>query len=381
MGPPAFENSAGAGIAQGVAILGGVQPFPETLRARLEAHGDGLRVLVVRLGAMGDILRTLPPVRLIRFALPDARLYWLCSDRWLDLLRDHPDLDGVVPFPQRRFSLRGLRRFGVRLRETGADLVLDFHGNLRSGLLGAWSGAPVRLGYDGHQQKEGNRWFTTHRVPSGPRRVSRMERNLDLVRALGLPDAPLPDAGLRFPGEAHARADEIVASTVAGAAGFAVIAPGTSRAQAYKKPPPALLAAAAGALATAGIRSLVVWGPGEEADAQAVVAASSGTAVAAPPTRIPELGALLARARLFVGGDTGPMHLACAVGCPVAALYGPTDPEVNAPWGVRCATLYPPERLYTGIKRKDREGAGFDGLTAERVAEGIEDLLRVAATR
>lgn len=336
-------------------------------------------MLVIRLGAMGDILRTLPPVRLLRFALPEARIHWLCADRWVEVLRDHPDLEGILAYPRKRLTAGGLARFGKELRALRADLVLDFHGNLRSGVLGLWSGAPVRLGYDGHQQREGNRLFTTHRVPSGPRRVSRMERNLDLVRVLGVADAPLPDAGLRFPDDAHRQAGEIVRRHLPGSAGFAVISPGASRAQAYKKPPVDLLAAAARTLADSGIPALVVWGPGEEEDARRVAEASSGAAVFSPPTTLGTLGALLERARLFVGGDTGPMHLACAVRCPVAAIYGPTDPEVNAPWGGPHVVLAPPERRYTGIKRTDREAGRFDGLTAEAVSRGIERLLGASA--
>jgi ADP-heptose:LPS heptosyltransferase len=363
-------------------ILRAVKPLPPDLREILQAgHGHGLDVLVLRFGALGDVLRTLPVVRVVRRALPQAGIHWAIDERWAPLLEDHPDLDGILAFPRAAWDraagspsgwprlpgeIEGWRR---RLRGLGAGLVLDFHGNLRSGLSGWLSGAPVRLGHAGHQQKEGNRLLTTHRVPAGSRRTPRMERNLDLVRALGIDDRLPPDAALPIPTAARERAREI-----AGERPCAVIAAGVSKRQGYKKPPAELLAAAAGALSESGIDPLVVWGPGEEEDAAAVVAASTGAARLAPPTGLDDLLALLAQARLFVGGDTGPMHMACAVGCPVVALYGPTDPQVNAPWGVAHAALSPPRNRYSGIKRRDRL-QGFDGLSAETVRDAVGRLL------
>src|SRR5207244_1299418 len=143
----------------------------------------------------------------------------------------------------------------------------------------------------------------------------------------GVPDRPLPDGGLPLAAEQVATAREI-ARGLGGATAYAVVSPGASRGQVYKKPPASLLAAAAEQLAARGIAALVVHGPGEEADAREVVAASSGTAELAPPTGLHLLAALLRGAIVFVGGDSGPLHLACAVGCPVLGVYGPTDPAV-----------------------------------------------------
>lgn len=350
--------------------------FPAEITRGLADHGSGLRVLVVRLGALGDVLRALPPTRLARFALPDATFHWVCDDRWSPILDGHPDLDGVVPLPRRVPTLGAWRTFVRTLRRVRPSLVLDFHGNLRSGVVGRLSGAPVRLGHAGHQQKEGNRWWTTHRVPAGERRRSRIERNLDLLRALGLPTAPLPTAGLEIPAAAERKAREVIAGFAPAPGGYAILNPGASAAQSYKKPPRELLEAAANRLAEAGVLPLVVHGPGELDDARAVVAA--GRARLAPATTLFELAALLAKARLFVGGDSGPLHLACAVGCPVLGIYGPTDPVVNAPWGVEHRVVAPPGRPYTGIKRADREAGGFEGIAAVDVRVAIEGLLEVA---
>jgi ADP-heptose:LPS heptosyltransferase len=365
--------------------------LPRGLVESMNRGGAGLSVLVLRLSAMGDIVRTLPAVRILRARLPQARIHWILEQSWSVVLEGHPDLDGLLPVPRKQWEAqlrnplqwgslgRGLREFRSTAAELAPDLLLEFHGNLRSGLLARMTNAPVRLGYAGHQQKEGNHRFTTHHAASGDRRAPRMERNLDLVRALGLsvPES-LPACDLPAAEAGQAAADEALAAVGIGDRPFAVISPGASRSQAYKKPPPNLLAAVCGRLADRGVISLVVWGPGEEDDASAV-AALDGRAVLAPATRIPALLALLTRARLFVGGDSGPLHLACACGCPVLGLYGPTDPQVNRPWGVPHRVVHPPGRCYTGIKRLDREAGSFEGLRAEDVVRSVDPLLATRA--
>lgn len=366
--------------------------LPDPVRGAVRRGGAGLAVLVVRLGAFGDILRTLPAVRCVRRALPDAHIAWVCDEAWAPSIADHPDLDDVVPYPRGRIreaaacsrtwarlvdpvlELRGRLRTPVR---DGArrGLALDFHGNLRSGVVTRLSGYAVRVGYAGHQQKEGNRWLTTHRVPSGDRRTPRTERNFSLVSAIGVAVEPTPSAGLPIPAETARRAAEIALEAFGSDVDYGVISPGASVRQIYKRPPATLLAAGARAMRARGTEALVVYGPGEEADARAAVAAADGAATLAPPTTLPELRALLARARVFLGGDTGPLHLACAVGCPVAAVYGPTDPRVNAPWGVPHRTIRPEGRTYTGIKRLDREAGGFDGIDPRSVERAVAELL------
>jgi ADP-heptose:LPS heptosyltransferase len=360
--------------------------LPPRLSAQIENHGDGLTILVIRLGAMGDIVRTLPAVRLVRFSLPDARIHWLAWEPWTSLLSGHPELNAVVGLPRAAFRAQsrspllwaGLagstRRLAREIRALQASLVLDFHGDLRSGLLGRLSGARVRLGYDGHQQKEGNRLLTTHRVVSGDRRTPRLERNLDLVRALGLAVRPVPDAGLILGDGEIAEARAIVSGLGVEPGAYAILSPGASVRQAYKKPPPTLFAAAARGLAELGLTPLVVHGPGEADDATRVVMAAAGSAYLAPPTALRTLAALIAGARVFVGGDSGPLHLACGLGCPVIGIYGPTDPLVNTPWGVPFEIVAPPERRYTGIKAIDRR-FGFEGIDERLVVRAIEGVL------
>jgi ADP-heptose:LPS heptosyltransferase len=353
----------------------------------MEEEGRGLSILVLRFGALGDILRTLPAVRLIRAGLPGSRVRWVVDEKWGAILDGHPDLDGILPFPRSTLEHRlrsparwralwaDLRRWRDQLRSGGPHLALDFHGNLRSGLSTWLSGAEVRLGFSGHQQKEGNRLFATHRVPAGERRRSRIERNLDLVRALGLRHGPLPDGGLSIPEASEQEARRVRVTLEIGSLPYSVLGPGASRRQAYKRPPSALLADAARYLTGRGIVPVVVHGPGEESVASLVVEESGRAARLAPPTDLWTLTALIREARLFIGGDSGPLHLACAVGCPVVGLYGPTDPEVNGPWGVPHAVLTPPGNVYTGIKKKDRRLAGPDRISTDELERAVDRVL------
>jgi ADP-heptose:LPS heptosyltransferase len=355
--------------------------LPPIVLERLADGGRDLTVLVLRFGALGDLFRTLPPVRLIRAALPRARLIWAIDDRWQVALEDHPDVDKVLALPRIHRGdpwaavVAKTRRWRAGLRKAGADLVLDFHGNLRSGVAGWLSTAPVRRGYAGHQQKEGNRCFTTHHVASGSRRTSRMERNLSLVRALGIGCDRLPDSGLVFSDASLEQAHDIVLGSFGASRSYAVLSPGSSRTQAYKRPPVSLLAAAIEALEERGVSTLVVHGPGEDAGAGRLVEAAPRGSRLAPPTDLRVLGALLRDARVFVGGDSGPLHLACAVGCPVVGLYGPTDPAVNSPWGVPHRAVFPAHAAYSGIKKRDRRVGRFEQISPEHVAGAIGELL------
>lgn len=363
-----------------------VRELPSQLVHALERSGRDLRILVVRLGAMGDIFRTLPAVRVLRRSLPLAQIRWLLESQWSVLLEGHPDLSGVISLPRRHWSecarspqrwaelIGSVAEFRHRLRETRSDLSLDFHGNLRSALAITLAGVPVRLGYDGHQQKEGNRLFSTHRVAPGERRTPRLTRNLGLVRALGLDVTDPPACELPLVARGAATARGLVRSMSLTPGIFAVISPGASATQRYKTPPPELLAAACESLAGRRIRAVVVYGPGELPWARGVVDRAKGQATLAPPTDLPTLAALTADARLFIGGDSGPLHLACAVGCPVVGVYGPTDPRVNQPWGVPFRTVYPPGRTYSGIKREDR-AHGFEGLEVAGLLQAVNDLL------
>jgi ADP-heptose:LPS heptosyltransferase len=308
---------------------------------------------------MGDVVRALPAVSSLRAGFAGAHLAWLVARRSAGVLEGQPWVDEVIVFerPQlvgalKRGALvaaaREVASFARALRGRRFDLVIDFHSILRSALMVRLSGAPVRVGYARPFGRELSWLQATHRAELAPARISRFDRNQALVRYLGV-QAPPSLTPFRVDPERLAR----VEATLEPGPRPAVLHPGSSETAAHKRWSPAAYGRFARALADArGIRSVVTWGPvpGEHEIARAVVDAAAGAARLAPETpRIADLAALLAAARLYVGGDTGPMHVASLLGTPVLQILGPTHPIENAPWRET-----PARTIQTGVAMETR---------------------------
>jgi ADP-heptose:LPS heptosyltransferase len=296
---------------------------------------------VIRLGALGDVVRTLPAVSSLRAGYPRAHIAWLVEPASAGALEGQPWLDETIVFPRPalRAALAGLRvgealgrlrDLRRRLREPGFDLVLDFHSILKSGVLAALSGAPRRVAYARPYGRELGWTFANLRARLEPAHASRFERNEGMLRFLGVQAPPA-----RAPFALCRRAEARMRDALGDAAPLA-IHPGTSDATPHKRWTAEGYAAVARRLAEGeGIPSVVTAGPAgdDRAFAEAVVADSGGAARLAPPTpSLADLAALFARCRLYLGSDSGPMHVASLVGTPVLQLLGPTDPVENAPW-------------------------------------------------
>jgi ADP-heptose:LPS heptosyltransferase len=292
------------------------------------------RILVIRLGALGDVIRTRFALAGLRALYPQARIDWLVEDRAAAGLVGVVGLDHIVEVPRGQLSWqrpvsswRRMARLVEELREHRYDLALDFHGILKSALLAWWSRIPLRIGYGRGLAREGSQFLLTHRAIVRPTYLSRFERNAALVHFLG-GSVPLSPPPLQLPDDLAVLAD-LPGRPV-------VMHPGTSPSTFYKRWEPARYAELAIELQDrVGAATLVTWGPvaGERESAAEVVELARGSARLAPATSSLEvLLGLLSRARLFVGSDSGPMHLASLAGVPVLVLFGPTDPVENAPF-------------------------------------------------
>ena len=299
------------------------------------------RILVIRLGALGDVARTLPAASALRLAFPGAHIAWLVEPASGSLVVGQPWIDEAIEFPRERLHAalragawirlaRELRRFVRGLRGRRFELVLDFHSILRSGVLSRLTGAPERVAYAPPFAREFAHVFANRWARLAPERISRFARNAALVRYLGVA------------GEPARRPLRVTAATPALRA--VALHPGSSAATPYKRYGVAEFAVVARALAAdTGTPCLVTRGPdaGEEALACALVAAAGDAARLAPRTSsAAELAALFAGCAVVIAGDTGPLHLAALAGTPVVQLLGPTDPVENAPWeGTPARTL------------------------------------------
>lgn len=294
-----------------------------------------MRILIVKLGAIGDVVHALPALAALRRGLPTAHLAWVVERGGAaKLLRDNPAIDELIEVDTRgwRKDLLGqqtraaIKASLAQLR--GFDVALDFQGLLKSGMMAWLARAPRRIGFDTPALREpASAYLLTERV-----RVDDddhiIKKNLGLVAHLGVSvgsayEFPL---GLSF-------ADEQFAEQQIAARGgnVAIINPGGGW--------PTKLWNMAGFAAIAdrlwesyGWRSIVTYGPGEEALANSVVAHSHSGAVELLDSTLKQFFALAKRAQLFLGGDTGPLHLAAAAGTPIVGIYGPTPARRNGPF-------------------------------------------------
>jgi lipopolysaccharide heptosyltransferase I len=292
-----------------------------------------MRILFVKLSSIGDVVHALPALAAVRRALPRAEIAWVVERRSAEILRDNPlvntlievDTKGLRRWPVSGETLPATRRQLRRLRASPFDLAIDFQGLLKSALIARLSGAPRRVGFArAHLREPASRFLLTKTVEV-PARSHVIRKNLALASgALGV-RLPIDADSFEFPvavsREHYGEADALV--QIVGQK-FAILNPGGGW------PTKLWDAERFGALADSliqnfGLRSIVTHGPGERELAERVAASSRTGAVAVAQPSLKGFFELARRAAVYVGGDTGPTHLAVAAGAPVVGLFGPTE--------------------------------------------------------
>ncbi len=325
------------------------------------------RFLILRLGSLGDIVHTLPAVAALRDSFARARIDWVVDRKWIALLDGNPDLTETIPLDRGSWASHAAA-IG-RLRAGGYACAIDFQALYKSALLGFLSRAPRRVGFDrSYARESGAALFYNERVhPSGRHKV---EHNLALVERAGARRnaARFP---LCVPARAQAEIDRRLAAN--GLAEFFVVSPGGGwRSKCW---PPERYGELCRELAQhRGWRAVVNFGPGEEALAEAVCNPAAPAAPVRFETDVPELMALLRRAKFVVGGDTGPLHLASALGTPVLGLYGPTDPDRNGPYGAGDIVVRNASPEETTYKRRHDYVPSMLSISVEQVFAAVARL-------
>jgi len=295
------------------------------------------RILIIRLSSLGDILHTLPAFQSLRESFPQARIDWLVESRMAFLLSVIEGIDGVVVLdttalrsnPGTPGPWREIFKCIGRLRSGGYDVSLDFQGLLKTALLSQLSGARTRLGFSKPLVREWPAHWFYHRALSRPANKTHVVALNQLLASQAGARPALRQVKISAPNEDESTVAALVSS--AGLREYVVLNPGGG--WPTKRWLPSRYGELAGRIgAELGLQAVVTTGPGEEPLFDEIARSCSGP----PPThlRIPflQLIPLLRRARLFVGGDTGPFHLACALQVPSVGILGPTDPERNGPW-------------------------------------------------
>lgn len=294
-----------------------------------------MNIVVVRLGSLGDVIHAVPAAAALRAAFPDSRIDWLVDARHRPMVDLVTVVDTAVALE--RPTLAGWTDVVRRLRQTRYDVALDLQGLLKSALLARASGAPRVIGFSiWHLREKTARPFysQTDSPPEAPASVHVIDKNLRLLRTLGVDDRRIV-----FPfARVESRALAEVRSALGDGRPFALINPGG--AWPNKRWPAERFGEVAAFLRDVrGLASVVLWGPGEEPLARTVADRSRGAARVAPPTSLGDLLELSRAASLMVSGDTGPLHIAAAVGTRVVAIFGPTDPARNGPWSAEDVTV------------------------------------------
>jgi heptosyltransferase-1 len=343
---------------------------------------------------MGDILHALPAVTALRMAHPSWEIDWVVEPKWRALLaandstgRDTGKPDARQPLVDRihlaptkkwrrspltsetRNEIKALRR---ALKAGRYEAVIDLQGAARSAVVCRMTGCRRLIG-EAHPRERAARWLFTEHVATHGAHV--IEQDLELASAVAGDDLRPVQPWLPFDRAAEAWADELLAAS----AGKPLILVNPGAGWGAKMWPVARYAAIAQDLVRRDCRVLINAGPSEEALAEVIVKETGGAAMVLKSS-LERLTAITRRVALVVAGDTGPLHLACALGRPVVGIYGPTDPSRNGPFGTRFAVLRHPNSRRDHARREAPE-AGLLTIQPEEVLEAAEKLLYSEAAR
>jgi len=347
------------------------------------------RILIVRLSALGDVINTLPALAILRKNYPGSFIAWVVEDKAKNILLGHPELDKVFIFRRKdwRINLSSPHKllnipkevpdFIRQMKDAKFDVALDFQGNLKSGVISYFSGAKTRIGFEKSTTREFNHLFLNHKVPVPQPRINRVAKNILLLNSLGL---NTENYQTKLPVN-HADEDyftEFSKGHLTPNRPLLVFHPGTSRFGLYKRWQPANYAALGDKLIKEYHADLVItYGPGERGLIDEITSKMKQNALVNyqtnPFTRfIP----LFKKAGLFVGSDSGPLHLANLIGTPVIALFGPKDPIVNGPYHHKNAIIIRKDlKCSPCTKRTCKNPMCMDLITVNEVFETAKKVL------
>jgi heptosyltransferase-1 len=341
---------------------------------------------------MGDILHALPAITALRKAHPTWRIGWAVDPRWVPLLScetpsleiDRPRsplrplVDHIHLVPSKAWGKRPFHRstrqefldFRAELHAAEYDAVLDLQGAIRSAVVSRLSGCRRIIG-EAHPRENVARWLFTERVETVGKHV--IEQDVELACAVAGDLLNPTSPWLPTNAAAEDWCDELKLLQRAIFLGKPVVLIHPGAGWGAKRWPAERYGAITEEFANRGALVLINAGPGEESLAASVVAAANGRGTVVVST-IDQLIALTRRVTLVIGGDTGPVHLACALGRPVVGVYGPTDPSRNGPYGTRVRVLRNPDSRRDHTRREVTE-AGLLTIAPEQVVAAAIELM------
>lgn len=329
-------------------------------------------IVIVKLSAIGDVIHGVPVAVAAKRAFPEARIGWVVEGRAADVLAGHPAIDHLFRMPRGWLKspaqVISLRR---QLRAFAADVAIDLQGLLKSGVATWLSAARMRIGHARPASRE-RAWLSyTHPVVTTLTHV--VERNCDLLAPLGvtatMPGFEMPHWPVSRLRMQHWLQGQRLTSPVA------IINPGAGWSSKLW-PVERFAAVARGLHQREGVQTVVVWGgAAEQAAAERIVKDSQGAAILAPRTTLQDLGELARLAKVFISSDTGPLHLAAAVGVPCVGLFGPVPGARNGPYGRHHVCVEPPADLRPAWSDRKTDTISMNGIDVHAVLAATQSLL------
>jgi ADP-heptose:LPS heptosyltransferase len=337
------------------------------------------RILIVRLTAIGDVVHGVPVACALRRELPNSFIAWIAEGRAGDVLEGHPALDMLIRVPRRFWkSPPEIWKLRKRLRDLHFDIAIDLQCLTKSAVTARLSGARRRIGRAGVEGRELSRMFNNELIDAGGAHV--IEQYLSMLKPLGI-TSPAVEFNLPEHESDAATIDTFLRANGLVGHRFAVLNPGAGWPS--KIWPTERYGELASYLSHKhGLRSIAAWGlPAETALAESIVAASDGDAVLAPPTSMLELAAICRRAALFVGSDTGPMHLAVAVGTPAISMHGPSRADWCGAYGPQNIRMQIRYEAGSSLERRRADDSAMRAITVDMVKHACDKMLALHAAR
>lgn len=343
-------------------------------------------ICLIKPSSLGDVIHALPVLAALRGSFPEAFISWVVSPAYASLLEGHPMLDEVLLFDRSAWGRPArlpktaleVARLVRALRARRFEVVVDLQGLLRSGLLAFVSGSPERVGF-ANAREQAPRFYTRRvEVPEGP--IHAVERYMMVAGAVTGGEPGQVSFPLGLAESDHGEADRFLASSgIAPVEPLAALCPGARWES--KRWAPERFAALGDALRTRlGLRPVLLGGPGDEAVVERVRRYMAEEAPAAFFSSLRSAAALLGRSRVAVTNDSGSMHLAAAAGCPVVALFGPTDERLTGPYGAQHRVVsHPVDCAPCFLKDCPIGHDCLVGVSVEEVVAAVESLVGARA--
>jgi heptosyltransferase I len=336
------------------------------------------RILIIKLGAIGDVIHSLPVLSTLRVCYPDAMIGWAVEEAAAPVLKGNPDLNELILLERKKLKGRSgiayLRQWLRAIRNRSFDVSLDLHNLFKTGIISQATRAPIRIGF--RKLREGNFIFMNRWAKPDPRYHHAVQKYLSLLKPLGIQEAKWR---IRFPltwessdGDA---VDVFLSKHELWRDGTLVAVNPGANWPSKRWMPERYAIVADELIKTFGIRVLILWGPGERVLAENMLHQMSEKAFIAPQTTLKQLMALIKQCKLLISGDTGPAHLAAALGVPTVTLFGPSDPRRNGPYGEPHKIVASPLAPAGHFKRKERGDRWLRAIEVEPVIEAAKEQL------